>query len=441
MDLAVPLVEELAMMSPVDLQTRAQELEVLRRRVEAANALLVQRVDDAKAYTVDGHRRVSAWGRAMNNWSGPEASTMVKLARAMRALPKFAEAALAGEVGVAQMHAIAKVAANPRVQQHLADADDLFLTSARDLPFDDCATVLRHWEELADTDGARARHDRALLDRRASIRFISERSYLDAQGPAHDGVLFEAVLEHYVQIEWQHEWDILAAVHGDQMSPALMERTHSQRTFDALQRIFAAAATAPEAGAVGVTTNMVIDQETFEHQIAEDLGEDPEPIPPTHAPKRRCEDAKGRVLDPRAVTAAAVVGHVRRVVYGADGVVLNMGRRQRLFNGPQRDAVLMASRRCTFIGCSIPGHRCQADHLVPYGRGGPTDVANGGPGCGFHNPFKNNGTRTVRDHKGRWHTYRPDGTEIGWPTIRHNLARLQNPQQFADLYQAMTNDD
>ena len=68
-------------------------------------------------------------------------------------------------------------------------------------------------------------------------------------------------------------------------------------------------------------------------------------------------------------------------------------------------------------------------------------MANGGPGCGFHNPFKNNGTRTIRDHKGRWRTYRPDGTEIGWPTIRHNLARLQNPQQFADLYQAMTNDD
>jgi hypothetical protein len=441
MDLAVPLVEELAVLSPVDLQTRAQELEVLRRRVEAANALMVQRVDEGKLYVADGHRRVSAWGRATNNWSGPEASVMVKLAKAMKALPKFAEAALAGEIGVAQMHAVAKVAANPRVREHLADADDLFVASARDLPFDDCAVVLRHWEELADADGARARHDRAMLDRRASVRFVGERSFLDAQGPAHDGVLFESVLEHYAQIEWRTEWDVLAAVHGDAMCAGLMERTHAQRTFDALQRIFAAAASSEQAGAVGVTVDYVIDDETFDHQLEEMLGGDPAPIPPSHAPTRRCEDAKGKVLDPRAVVAAAIVGQVRRMVVGADGTILNMGRRQRLFTGVQREAVLLASRRCTYIGCSIPGHRCEADHLIPYARGGPTDVENGGPGCGFHNPFKNNGTRTMRDAKGRWHTYRPDGTEIGWPTIHGNLQRLQNPRHFADLYQATTSDD
>jgi hypothetical protein len=51
-------------------------------------------------------------------------------------------------------------------------------------------------------------------------------------------------------------------------------------------------------------------------------------------------------------------------------------------------------------------------------------VNNGGPGCNFHNPFKNNGTRTMRDAKGRWHTYRPDGTEIGWPTIRTTLRHV-----------------
>ena len=54
MGLAVPSVEELAMMSPSDLQTCAHELEVLRRRVEVATAVLVQRVDEAKAYVADG---------------------------------------------------------------------------------------------------------------------------------------------------------------------------------------------------------------------------------------------------------------------------------------------------------------------------------------------------------------------------------------------------
>jgi hypothetical protein len=348
---------------------------------------------------------------------------MVKLAKAMRVLPRFAAAALAGELGVAQMHQVAKVAANPRVGEHLADADELFTTAARDLPFDDCSIVLRHWEELADADGARSRHDRAVLDRRASVHFVGERSFLDAQGPAYDGVIFEEVLAHFIELEWQTEWDLLAAIHGEAMHAGLMERTHSQRSFDALQRVFAAAAGSSGSGPA-VTVDIVIDQATYEHQLEAMLGGDPAAIPPSHAPSRRCEDAKGRVVDPRAVVAASLVGQVRRLVIGADGVVLNMGRRQRLFTGQLREAVLLSARRCTVIGCTVPCHRCQADHLEPASRGGPTDVANGGPACNFHNPSKNNRTRTMRDAKGRWHTYRPDGTEIGWPTIRTNLVHF-----------------
>lgn len=415
----VPSVNELVMMSSIEVEQTAHVLEITRRRVEAASALLVQRVDQVGAYAADGHRGVAAWGRATNNWSGAEAAGMAKLAKAMRTLPKFAEAALVGELGVAQMHQVAKVASNPRVNEHLADADDLFTTAARDLPFDDCSIVLRHWEELADADGAKARHDRAVLDRRASVSFVGERSFLDAQGPSYDGVIFEEVLAHFTDLEWQTEWELLAAIHGEGMHAGLMERSHSQRSFDALQRVFAAAAGSTEAGP-GVTVDIVIDQATYEHQLETMLGGDPAAIPPSHAPSRRCEDAKGRVVDPRAVVAASLVGQVRRLVIGADGVVLNMGRRQRLFTGQFREAVLLSARRCTMVGCNVPGHRCQADHLVPASRGGPTDMANGGPACRFHNPFKNNGTRTIRDAKGRWHTYRPDGTEIGWPTIRTN---------------------
>jgi hypothetical protein len=35
--------------------------------------------------------------------------------------------------------------------------------------------------------------------------------------------------------------------------------------------------------------------------------------------------------------------------------------------------------------------------------------------CPRHNRFKNRGYRTIRDPHGHWHTYRPDGTEIGKP--------------------------
>ena len=411
-------------MSPADLQFVAQAREVRRRQDEAEAALLVQLVDDTGAYLADGHRTVGAWGRATHNWSPPEAARMVKLARVMRWLPEFTASALAGELGVAQMHAIAAIATNPRVREHLDDVTDrLFTNAARDLDFNDLSTLLRHWEQLADADGAKGRHDRAVSERRAAVTVTGERGYLDAQGPAYDGVMFQEILEHFTQLEWQHEWDVLAAIHGDRMCAALMERSHSQRCFDALMRIFAAAAGSDTDGPA-VTVDITIDQTTFEHELERLAGGTPDPIPASHAPNRHCHDRRGRPVDPRAVLAAALVGRVRRKVIGADGVVLDLGRRQRLFRGPLRDAVLAGSPRCTHRGCLVIGDHCEADHLQAWSQRGPTNAANGAPRCNFHNRWRNNGGTTIRDANGCWHTYRPDGTEIGWPVIYTNLDHL-----------------
>jgi hypothetical protein len=195
-----------------------------------------------------------------------------------------------------------------------------------------------------------------------------------------------------------------------------MERTPAQRRFDALQRLFAAAAGSTRT-AGGALVNILIDQQTFEHELERLLGGDPAPIDPSHAPQRRCQDANGRIIDPRAAVATAMVGQVRRLVVGSDSVITDVGRKQRLFRGPMREAVLLAHQRCTHIACLVAGGRCQADHLDPYGQDGQTRVGNGAPACGFHNRWRNNGARTVRDAKGRYHTIRPDGTEIGWPVM------------------------
>ncbi len=421
-------------MSASDVEIAAQSLDFVHRRAVAASALMVQRVETSQAFRSDGHRNVAAWGRSTHNWSSAESARMVRLARAMGLLPMFGAACLAGRIGVPQMHAIAAVTANPRVREFLDGADELFAGWAEGLPFDDLAVVLRHWEELADVEGARSRHDRAARDRRAAVRFVSERVYLDAQGPAHDGVALEEVLQRFIDVEWQLEWDMLAAVHGDAMHAGLMERTPQQRGFDALQRIFSAAAGSGQAGAAP-TINIVIDQATFEHELAAMAGDEPSRLDPNrHAAQRRCEDTAGRVLDPHAVTGMALVAHVRRIVVRSDGVVLDMGRRRRLFSGPAREAVLMMHRRCTRVGCNIPGSRCEADHLVPFGRHGPTDVENGGPGCDSHNRARNDGFTTVRDARGRYHTLRPDGTEIGWPMYRMHMRFLGMIDDLADQF-------
>src|SRR5829696_8986467 len=411
MDVVVaPGCEEIGLMSAAVLDELGAGLEVSRRVAEAGMASLLQRVDACGAFGLDGHRRASLWGRATNNWSGAEAARLAKLGRAFVLLPLFAEAALAGRVGIAQMHAVAAVAANPRVREYLGAADESLTRFAQTLGFDDLVTYVQHWEQLADGDGARSRDDRAVELRRARLAIVDERCFLDAAGSAFDGVVIRQVLDAYREVEWRDEWEQGVAEHGEAMCPALMPRSDAQRSFDALRRVFDNAARANECG-VDTVVNIVIDEATFEQHLQEALGGEAEPLPAEHAAVRRCEDDRGTVIDPRAAIAAALVGQVRRMVVAADGVVVDFGHRKRLFSGALREAVLLSNRWCAWVGCDRPAWACAADHVLPHARHGPTTSRNGGPLCDHHNLAKNRGFRTWRDPEGFWHTYRPDGTE------------------------------
>ncbi len=118
-------------MSPREVRHHARVLEAIRRQVLAAMAMLVPNLDHAD-HRADGYR---------------------ELAQAFQMLPMFAEACLAGSIGVEQMHAIATVAANPRVSHRLADADEIFIDAAVDRTFAEFITRLRQWETMTDADG------------------------------------------------------------------------------------------------------------------------------------------------------------------------------------------------------------------------------------------------------------------------------------------------
>ena len=52
-------------------------------------------------------------------------------------------------------------------------------------------------------------------------------------------------------------------------------------------------------------------------------------------------------------------------------------------------------------------------HLLEwYADRGPTSLENSGLLCERHHTQVHHGFRVERDPDGRWHTYRPDGTEI-----------------------------
>jgi hypothetical protein len=108
-------------------------------------------------------------------------------------------------------------------------------------------------------------------------------------------------------------------------------------------------------------------------------------------------------------------------VIDADSNLIDLGRRRRLFVGSSREAALiqgaLAGRdglRCGWSGC-LQRRALQVDHLEAAARGGPTDIVNSLPLCGFHNRLKEHGWRPVRGPDGRWSILRPDGTTVTPP--------------------------
>ncbi|MGY1807459.1 HNH endonuclease signature motif containing protein [Blastococcus sp. SYSU D00669] len=65
-----------------------------------------------------------------------------------------------------------------------------------------------------------------------------------------------------------------------------------------------------------------------------------------------------------------------------------------------------------FAGCDAPHHRCEVHHLLAWALGGETSLDNSGLLCERHHTQVHHGFRIERDDAGRWHAYRPDGTEI-----------------------------
>jgi Domain of unknown function (DUF222) len=409
-------------MTPAEREACWRELDRERVQVEARLARFTHRLGDNGFHLVDGHRSMRGFARAACNWSTSEAARFEQLGRLLARFPQVADAVDTGGLGSPQLRLLAKVAANPRVGDQLDDAIELLVAQACSLEFDDLVIAVARWESLADEDGAGDRHERAHRNRSANVHVGEYGFELDAKGTTAVGVQMKEVLDAFTHSELLHDWEAGVAEHGDEMCPARLARSDPQRRADALHAIFLAAtggsaATGAATGA-NLTVNLVIGYDRFQRELTSMLGGQPAPVDVSDL-CQPSETVDGYQLDPRDVLVAAAMGHVRRVVVDSAGVVVDVGRRQRLFTGPLRDAVMLSSPRCVWPGCCRPTTRCQADHMVPHADDGPTSTSNGAPLCGHHNRWKTSGYTTHRDRNGRWHHHRPDGTEIGWRSDMH----------------------
>ena len=411
------VVENIQSLDDDGVTERLRELELQRRRLDAETFALITLAQSRGVHRDDGHLSVAGWLRANVNWSGPQIAAAKKAARLVDTHEAVGDALSEGHIGSAQVHELARAARNPRCGSEIGEVLDLLLEQAEQLPFDDFRRVVRRWESLADEDGAAVDAEATETNRTASLHEVGGAVDLRASGgSAMTVAAMMGIFERFVEAEFRKDVESRTELHGPDAPASLLPRTDAQRRFDALHEIFRRAAATPPGGRTPVpVVNILVDQHTYEILLARHrLIPYPDDIPAADLDRLRCETDSGVPVPPEAVFQAMMQGYVRRVVVDDDGVVLDMGRRRRLFTGAARTAVKLMESHCGHFGCRVSSHHAQIDHMDEWDRDhGPTDVENGRPRCNGHNPEKTRlGLVDRRTRGGRIITYRRDGSPM-----------------------------
>lgn len=175
------------------------------------------------------------------------------------------------------------------------------------------------------------------------------------------------------------------------------ERTAARRRMEALLAIVARGVAA--ARGVPVTDKakvvVLIDYDT----LVEDLND-------AKGAKGAGTTLTGDVLSPSVVRRMACEAGIIPVVLGRDGAPLDVGYRERLFTYSQRLALIARDKGCSFEGCTVPATWCDAHHVLPWYRGGKTNLANGALLCPKHHTHvhEHDLTATVTATGVTWHT-------------------------------------
>ena len=391
------------------------EIENLSRQLDAAQVKVFQSIDRTGVYSVDGHRGAKPMIANAGKLSGAEAAARQKASKVLSVLPEVAAAHYNGQISTCMVKKLGRVYSNPRVRDFMAEADEWFADHARNDTYEFFDLVVSQWEELADEDGAErkdARHERS---RKHTMVQDEEGQWIwSGSASAYDGAITKDIFDAFEKVEFDIDWQHAVDNYGDEANSTHMPRTAAQRRADAFAKVhtYAARALAAEGGPT-VTTDVLIDDETFERETRKLAGEDVGPDDPTRD-DYICATMTGSLLPRKRAVSEALLGYLRRNVIGADSVTINLGRR-RLFTGYARLAAQLNASECYWPGCHVNVSRCQIDHLTPHSEahdrgGGLTNPQNAGPACGKHNRHKERGYTVSRLPDGTIQIRRPDGS-------------------------------
>jgi hypothetical protein len=313
----------------------------------------------------------------------------VRVARALREMPRTVAEFSAGRLSYSKVREMTRVAG-------VVDEEAL-VELARSMTASQLSRALRSFRAL---EGIRMPQESR---REASWRMRDDGMVeIRAVLPGEVGAEVVAALDHALHSEEVAEDAARSRDGAPQDSPAgaaaeqpLPEQRRADVFVD-LARAYLDTAGADRSGEdrhlvlVHATPDMLVDGSSPPEPAADltpqGAGDVPAETPPTGpagsaeradhlAPGDRCGVPGLGPLEARTVQRLACTGMLALLVTDDDGEVLHLGRARRLASRAQRRALRATQQTCQFPGCDQHRH-LDAHHVVPWSRGGPTDLEN-----------------------------------------------------------------
>lgn len=340
-------------------------------RLESIVSSAAAAFDTSGDWALYGAKTSSAWLARTCRLPKAVARRIVRRGRHLRHLPVAERAFRTGEINAAHVDAIVAVR-RPDTEETLTRDEALLVKQAERLPFEQFVKAVAYWDQLADPDGseeaAEERRNRRDVYLEASISGM----YLGSM--TLDPISGSIVAGELGRIEdefFKADWARAREEHGTNPAVEDLWRTPAQRRADALVEMAARSSLVQPEGARRAPAplfSVLVDWPTLSGRV--------------------CELAEGIVISPGELVPWLSIADLERAVMEPSGRV-EVSPTQRLFTGGTRRAIELRDRECVHAFCDTPASRCQADHLLPWARGGRTTQENGRLLCGFHNRLRN----------------------------------------------------
>ena len=348
--------------------------------------LVLLRQFDAQAGWNNGFMSCAHWLHWRTGIDMGAAREKVRVAKTLEALPKLSGAMQRGEISYAKVRALTRVATS--------DNEGRLLELAYAATASQVERLVRAWRRCDRLEEARDT-ERRLLSR-------SVTSYVDDDGMVILRARLTPELGAVVQRALEAASERLYQEHRDAAPPDSIpqEVTVAQRRADALGLLAECALAADlDRGTSGDRYQVVLHVEAGT-EASDEAG------PPARAVLEL--DEGGVHVSAETSRRLSCLASVVIVREGADGTVLDVGRKTRTVPAPIRRALAARDARCRFPGCSA--RRCDAHHIAHWAEGGATSLDNLMLLCRRHHTLLHEGGITIeRDGLGTHRFVRPDG--------------------------------